>query len=78
MLNDSNRKNIINNIDTILKEKGIDLFWNTKLCMLGSSAVIVPNNLDNYNENELDYVLEKIKEIGLNGCITKINSNPII
>ncbi|MAT48450.1 MAG: hypothetical protein CMA27_01310 [Euryarchaeota archaeon] len=78
MLNDSNRKNIINNIETILKEKGIDLFWNTKLCMLGSSAVIVPTNLDNYDEKELDYVLEKIKEIGLNGCITKINSNPII
>tara|TARA_B100000287_G_scaffold105887_1_gene98156 strand:+ start:3470 stop:4438 length:969 start_codon:yes stop_codon:yes gene_type:complete len=78
MLNDSNRKNIINNIETILKENRIDLFWNASLCMLGSSAVIVPTNLDNYNERELDDILKKIKEIGLDGCITKINSNDII
>ncbi len=78
MLNDSNRKKIVNTIENILQEENINSFWEVKLCMLGSSAIIVPKDLEKYNESDLKKVLDKLEKQNFNGCITTTNSNPII
>ncbi|HJM44564.1 MAG TPA: hypothetical protein QF644_01280 [Candidatus Poseidoniaceae archaeon] len=78
MLNDSNRKRIIETIENVLREENIDSSWGVRLCMLGSSAIIVPKNLETYNEKELEKVLEKLGKLNFNGCITAINPKPII
>ena len=78
MLNDSNRKRIIETIENVLREENIDSSWGVRLCMLGSSAIIVPKNLETYDEKELEKVLEKLGDLNFNGCITTINPKPII
>jgi len=78
MLNDSNRKRIIETIENVLREENIDSSWGVRLCMLGSSAIIVPKNLETYDEKELEKVLEKLGDLNFNGCITTIDPKPII
>ena len=78
MLNDSNRKRIIETIENVLREENIDSSWGVRLCMLGSSAIIVPKNLETYDEKELEKVLEKLGDLNFNGCIATINPKPII
>ena len=56
----------------------INSFWEVRLCMLGSSAVILPKSLEQYNETDLEKILQILEKRGLNGCITKTNLNPII
>ena len=77
MLNDSNRNKIINIIETTLQEEKIDSYWDVRLCMLGSSAIILPKDLNSYNKSELAKVLKKLKALNLDGCITNVDSKPI-
>ena len=78
ILFDSSRKEILGKIENILKELDINSFWEVRLCMLGSSAVILPKSLEQYNETDLEKILQMLEKRNLNGCITKTNLNPII
>ena len=77
MLNDLNRKIIIENVENTLVNKNIDLNWEVRLCMLGTSAIIMPKNLDNYDKEDLQLIMEELTNLNLNGCITSINPNPL-
>lgn len=77
ILFDSNRKEILDLIEGILKNLQLNNQWKVRLCMLGSSAVILPKNIENYNYEDLERILKNLKEVKLNSCITKTKINPI-
>ena len=77
ILFDSNRKEILHLIEGILKNLQLNDLWKVRLCMLGSSAVILPKDIENYNYEELEQILKGLKKVKLNSCITKTNINPI-
>ena len=77
ILFDSNRKEILDLIEGILKNLQLNDLWKVRLCMLGSSAVILPKDIENYNYEELEQILKGLKKVKLNSCITKTNINPI-
>ncbi|MBJ23625.1 MAG: hypothetical protein CMB64_03035 [Euryarchaeota archaeon] len=77
MLKDLNRKNIINTIENLLVKNKINSFWEVRLCMLGTSAIILPTDLENYNIHDLEVIMKELNNLNLNSCITKINANPL-
>ena len=77
ILFDSNRKEILDLIEGILKNLQLNDLWKVRLCMLGSSAVILPKDIENYNYEELELILKNLKKVKLNSCITKTKINPI-
>ena len=78
MLFDSNRNNIITILEDILNELNISSFWDVRLCMLGTSAILLPRHLEEYNKKDLEKVLKKLKGLKLTGCIAHLNSNPLL
>tara|TARA_B100001559_G_scaffold316379_1_gene319842 strand:+ start:2953 stop:3924 length:972 start_codon:yes stop_codon:yes gene_type:complete len=77
ILFDSNRKEILYLIENVLNDLKLNSFWEVRLCMLGSSAVILPRDIEKFNEEDLEQILKRLKKLKLNGCITKTNLNPI-
>ena len=77
ILFDSSRKEILNKIENTLRDLEINSFWEVRLCMLGSSAVILPKNLEKCDETDLEKILQLLQKKKLNGCITKTNLKPI-
>lgn len=78
MLFDSNRKKIIDVINDILKDLKISSFWDVRLCMLGTSAIVLPRDLEKYDKKDLENLFKKLNDLNFNGSIVQLNSNPLL
>ena len=77
LLDDGKRKIMVENIENTLEKLQLNNFLNVRLCMLGTSAIILPNNIDIVEITHLELVLDALKSIGFDGCITNVCSKPI-
>lgn len=77
LLEDANRKIMVETIENTLEKLQLNDLLNVRLCMLGSSAIILPTNIDKINMKDLERLMSALKSKGLNGCITNVCSNPI-
>ena len=77
LLEDSNRKKMVGNIENELEELQLNDVFNVRLCMLGTSAIILPNDIEMVKITHLEQMLHALKIIGFDGCITNVCSNPI-
>ena len=75
LLEDSGRTRLLADVQGLLVSLDMADDWAVRLCMLGSSAVILPRRIDAPGAG-LDYLRERLGEVGLEGCATRICSPP--
>ncbi|RAH14569.1 MAG: hypothetical protein CMB56_004775 [Methanobacteriota archaeon] len=77
MIKDINRRNLTLKLEEILMNKDLQSSWEIRLCMLGTSAIVLPKNLKNYNKEDLYLIMQDLSKMDLVGCLTSVNNNPI-
>lgn len=77
MMENINRKNLILKLENLLVQKNLNSSWDVRLCMLGTSAIILPKNITHYDKDDLSEILKELINLNLRGCITNIIERPI-
>mgnify|MGYP001304574297 CR=1 FL=1 len=77
LIEDANRKTMVDKIKKVLNKLQLNEILSVRLCMLGSSAVVLPTNIHKVNIEDFKQLLSELKSIGLDGCLTTVCSNPI-
>ena len=72
---ETERKNLLDNARSVVRSLELQSFVSIRLCMLGTSCVILPRKLDRMlSLDELDSLYAKFTESGLESIITSIDS----
>ena len=64
MLEDAGRNNLLSQINLQLENENLHEYYSTHLCMIGTSAIILPRELDRQEQN-LEQLSQSLLNIGL-------------